>query len=281
MPSLQKVIIMFNSPLYWNIEFLFFLLIFLKVCFLFYVRIRILIKIFKFNIFADCWFVYRKRGKHTMKCLLDDENFVYALTKKKVNGGANWRCLDQRKKDQKCPATASTYAGKIVYSNGNHNHPSNYDAVHMVICNNPVALDDFWALVNSSQLSKIQYFITNIIKNFDSCWPWLWINQIRWTLSKCRPLLFPVRFVQKSMKGSSRTVTSICVLDDNGYVYSNSYKQQQKSIFGTTRYWNCVFPRCPGKCSTLNKQIKNFTGVHLHGPTFSEETMHLVDPNFD
>jgi len=91
----------------------------------------------------DCWFVYRKRGKHTMKCLLDDENFVYALTKKKVNGGANWRCLEQRKKDQKCPATASTYAGKIVYSNGNHNHPSNYDAVHMVICNNPVALDDF------------------------------------------------------------------------------------------------------------------------------------------
>jgi hypothetical protein len=102
-----------------------------------------LIKIFEFNIFADCWFVYRKRGKHTMKCLLDDENFVYALTKKKVNGGANWRCLEQRKKDQKCPATASTYAGKIVYSNGNHNHPSNYDAVHMVICNNPVALDDF------------------------------------------------------------------------------------------------------------------------------------------
>ena len=100
-------------------------------------------KIFKFNIFADCWFVYRKRGKHTMKCLLDDENFVYALTKKKVNGGANWRCLEQRKKDQKCPATASTYAGKIVYSNGNHNHPSNYDSVHMVICNNPVALDDF------------------------------------------------------------------------------------------------------------------------------------------
>ena len=121
----------------------FFLLIFFKVCFLFYVRIRIFDKIFKFNIFADCWFVYRKRGKHTMKCLLDDENFVYALTKKKVNGGANWRCLEQRKKDQKCPATASTYAGKIVYSNGNHNHPSNYDAVHMVICNNPVALDDF------------------------------------------------------------------------------------------------------------------------------------------
>jgi len=101
-----------------------------------------------------------------MKCLLDDENFVYALTKKKVNGGANWRCLEQRKKDQKCPATASTYAGKIVYSNGNHNHPSNYDAVHMVICNNPVALDDFWILVNYS-LSKIQYFATNIIKNWD------------------------------------------------------------------------------------------------------------------
>ena len=111
--------------------------------FLFYVQIRIFDKIFKFNIFTDCWFVYRKRGKQTMKCLLDDENFVYALTKKKVNGGANWRCLEQRKKDQKCPATASTYAGKIVYSNGNHNHPSNYDAVHMVICNNPVALDDF------------------------------------------------------------------------------------------------------------------------------------------
>jgi len=30
-----------------------------------------------------------------------------------------------------------------------------------------------------------------------------------------------------------------------------------------------------------NAQIKKFTGVHLHGPTFSEETMILVDPNFD
>ena len=122
----------------------FFLLIFfLKFVFFSMFGSEFFDKIFKFNIFADCWFVYRKRGKHTMKCLLDDENFVYALTKKKVNGGANWRCLEQRKKDQKCPATASTYAGKIVYSNGNHNHPSNYDAVHMVICNNPVALDDF------------------------------------------------------------------------------------------------------------------------------------------
>ena len=79
------------------------------------------------------------------------------------------------------------------------------------------------------------------------------------------------------MKGSSRT--TICLLDDNGYVYS--HKHLQKSKFGSTRYWNCVFTKCQGKCATLNNQIKNFTGVHLHGPTFSEETMILVDPNFD
>jgi hypothetical protein len=75
------------------------------------------------------------------------------------------------------------------------------------------------------------------------------------------------------MKGSSRT--TICLLDDNGYVYS--HKHLQKSKFGSTRYWNCVFT----KCATLNNQIKKITGVHLHGPTFSEETMILVDPNFD
>ena len=94
-------------------------------------------------IFADCWFIYKKRGKHTMKCLLDHENFVYAMTRKKPHGGANWRCLEQRKKEQKCPATASTHGGKIVYRNGIHNHPTNYDPLSMVICNNPISLDDF------------------------------------------------------------------------------------------------------------------------------------------
>ena len=100
-------------------------------------------------IFADCWFIYKKRGKHTMKCLLDTENFVYAMTRKKPHGGANWRCLEQRKKEQKCPATASTHGGKIVYRNGIHNHPTNYDPLSMVICNNPISLDDFWYELHS------------------------------------------------------------------------------------------------------------------------------------
>lgn len=92
----------------------------------------------------DCWFVYRAVGaKHTAKCLLDGDNFVYALTRKKANGGGNWRCLEQRKKYQKCPATCATFGGKIVFRNGEHNHPSNFCPSTMVMCNNPVSLNDF------------------------------------------------------------------------------------------------------------------------------------------
>jgi len=79
-----------------------------------------------------------------------------------------------------------------------------------------------------------------------------------------------VQFCQKEYHGK----TQICLVDENGYVYS------LKQRIGEGRDWRCSRRtefKCQAKCSTLNRRLKKVSGQHNHGPTFCEKTMKLLD----
>ena len=85
--------------------------------------------------------------------------------------------------------------------------------------------------------------------------------------------------MQKIYKGNART--QICLLDENSYVYSLKHKAMGRNGFFAR--WRCVNmngTKCQARCSTLKDRLKSARGEHNHGPTFCENSMLLLDPNF-
>ena len=87
---------------------------------------------------------------------------------------------------------------------------------------------------------------------------------------------FTVRYVQRLY----RNKVQICLLDENQYLYS-SYAEKKG---GRTKFWRCAqrtLFKCEAKCSTLNYNLKNFSGEHNHGPDFERlKDFSNVNPNF-
>ena len=97
--------------------------------------------------------------------------------------------------------------------------------------------------------------------------------------SKARFFLIAVQYVQKIFKGNSRT--QLCLLDENHYVYSIKNKTQGKhGLFANWRCTSMTQSRCQARCTTVNDQLKNFKGEHNHAPTFCQNTMMLLGPDF-
>ena len=85
--------------------------------------------------------------------------------------------------------------------------------------------------------------------------------------------------MQKISKGSSRT--TICLLDENNYVYSIKNKTQVEHGFIVN--WRCSSmkkSKCQARCSTFNDRLKTFKGEHNHAPTFCESTMIHLGSDF-
>ena len=97
----------------------------------------------------------------------------------------------------------------------------------------------------------------------------IFLNKETITLENFYFFHFAVQFCQKEYHGK----TQICLVDENGYVYS------LKQRIGEGRDWRCSRRtefKCQAKCSTLNRMLKKVSGQHNHGPTFCEKTMKLL-----
>jgi hypothetical protein len=98
----------------------------------------------------------------------------------------------------------------------------------------------------------------------------IFLNKETVTLENFYFFHFAVQFCQKEYRGK----TQICLVDENGYVYS------LKQRIGEGRDWRCSRRtefKCQAKCSTLNRRLKKVSGQHNHGPTFCEKTMKLLN----
>ena len=98
------------------------------------------------------------------------------------------------------------------------------------------------------------------------------LHKTRWWSDKFIFLfIFAVRFVERLYQQKIQ----ICLLDDNQYLYSG-YSNSRKTA--KTKFWRCAQRtqfKCEALCTTIFDRMKNFKGVHNHGPNFDETTMAL------